>query len=96
LKNELLQPPSNEPYNFTKSLERLDLQGQEGQAQKMEDQIFRGKIMGEKGFFIEAGAYDGEIYSNSLLFELKKGWNGLLVEPNPDAFHELTFKVGNK
>ena len=37
----------------------------------------------KEGFYIEAGAYDGEHMSNSLYFELKKGWNGLLVEPNP-------------
>ena len=41
------------------------------------------------GFFIEAGAYDGETLSNSLFFELKLGWKGLLVEPNPDALAGL-------
>ena len=48
----------------------------------------------KNGFFIEAGAYDGEIGSNTLLFELKHNWTGLLVEPNPDAFKMLTNKVG--
>ena len=43
----------------------------------------------KEGFFIEAGAYDGEIYSNSLYYELKHGWTGLLVEPNPDALSDL-------
>ena len=43
----------------------------------------------KEGFFIEAGAYDGEVYSNSLYFELKRGWKGLLVEPNPDALADL-------
>jgi hypothetical protein len=43
----------------------------------------------KEGFFIEAGAYDGEIFSNSLHFELKQGWKGLLVEPNPDALADL-------
>ena len=42
-----------------------------------------------EGFFIEAGAYDGEVYSNSLYFEIKRGWKGLLVEPNPDALADL-------
>lgn len=31
--------------------------------------LYRGKK--KNGFFIEAGAYDGEMYSNSLYFELK-------------------------
>ena len=44
-------------------------------------------------FFIEAGAYDGEIYSNTLFFELKQRWKGLLIEPNPDAFQSLKNKV---
>ena len=35
------------------------------------------------GFFIEAGAFNGESDSTSLHFELNHGWNGLLVEPHP-------------
>ena len=38
---------------------------------------------------IEAGALNGEENSNSLLFELLLGWNGLLVEPNLDYFKDL-------
>ena len=45
------------------------------------------------GFFIEAGAFDGEISSNTLFFELKQNWTGLLVEPNPDIFQMLNLKV---
>jgi len=32
------------------------------------------------GFFIECGAADGEVYSNSLFFELERNWTGLLIE----------------
>ena len=39
-----------------------------------------------KGFFIEAGAYDGADISNTFYFEKVLGWTGILVEPNPDAF----------
>ena len=35
------------------------------------------------GFFIEAGAYDGEEFSNTLFFETARNWTGLLVEANP-------------
>lgn len=38
----------------------------------------------EGGFFIEAGANDGLAQSNTLLFERRRGWRGLLVEPIPE------------
>ena len=41
---------------------------------------------------MEAGAYDGELFSNSLLFETKLGWSGILIEPNPVAFDLLLKK----
>ena len=34
----------------------------------------------------------GELISNTLYFELKYGWTGLLVEPNPDELRELYSK----
>ena len=43
-------------------------------------------------FFIEAGAFDGEFYSNSLFFEAERNWTGLLVEPNPVAFQRMQHK----
>lgn len=36
------------------------------------------------GFFIEAGAHDGETYSNTYWLERFRGWRGLLVEASPD------------
>ncbi|KAK7082407.1 hypothetical protein SK128_022335 [Halocaridina rubra] len=44
------------------------------------------------GFFIEAGALDGEYLSNTLHLEAEYGWSGLLIEPNPISFHELVKK----
>lgn len=34
------------------------------------------------GFFIEAGANNGILQSNTLFYEQKYNWNGLLIEPN--------------
>ena len=48
-----------------------------------------------QGFFIEAGASKGEFISNTLYFELKHNWTGLLVEPNPDFLKELKMKNRN-
>jgi hypothetical protein len=52
----------------------------------MSSELFKDQ---KDGFYIEAGAYDGEVFSNSLYYELKLGWKGLLVEPNPDPLAEL-------
>ena len=53
--------------------------------------IVRGEIFSNNSLtqsvsivlFLEAGAVDFEMDSNSLHFELEHGWTGLLVEPNP-------------
>ena len=39
----------------------------------------------QNGFFFEAGANDGVEESNTHFLELN-GWQGILVEPNPDDF----------
>ena len=52
----------------------------------------RNRNSPEKRFFLEAGAYDGEMISNTLFFEMKLGWSGLLIEPNPIAFEKLLHK----
>ncbi|RXG51209.1 Protein Star, partial [Armadillidium vulgare] len=38
------------------------------------------------GFFIECGALDGETRSNSLIFEKRYGWEGVLIEGDPKNF----------
>ena len=43
-------------------------------------------------FFVEAGAFDGELISNTMLFETELGWDGLLIEANPIAFDLLVRK----
>ena len=44
--------------------------------------IFAGKT---DGFFVELGAADGLLFSNSYVFEVL-GWRGLLVEPHPALY----------
>jgi FkbM family methyltransferase len=41
--------------------------------------------LGEKraGYFVEFGASDGELLSNTWLLEQRHGWTGILAEPNP-------------
>ena len=86
IKSKYLNFPEKDlPYNFTKS---PDIKGQWGQAEALE-KLFKGK---KNGFFIEAGAYDGEHFANTLMFEMKHDWTGLLVEPNPDNYEKLKTK----
>src|SRR5215831_8318096 len=40
----------------------------------------------ERGFFVEFGAGDGVLLSNTYLLETGYGWNGILAEPCP-VFH---------
>ena len=72
IKDQMVDQPSKGEYNFKKP---PILSGQFGQATEVE-KLFKGK---KNGFFIEAGAYDGEELSNTLLFEMKYNWTGLLI-----------------
>ncbi|RMH46453.1 MAG: FkbM family methyltransferase [Alphaproteobacteria bacterium] len=53
---------------------------QAGQDAFLDRVVFRGK---RGGVFAEIGAYDGVTGSNTLFFELFRGWSGLLVEASP-------------
>lgn len=88
IRDYYLVAPSNKPY----SLDHPDsLDNSRGQAPII-DNMLKYK---ENGFYVESGAYDGEILSNTLLFERMRNWNGVLVEPNPDVFKKLMKKNRN-
>ena len=48
------------------------------------------------GFFIEAGAWDGEYLSNTLFFERNRNWTGILVEANRLAFKTMVLRQTRK
>ncbi len=69
--------------------------GQYDQAKAVEEYFKTRPKTQSKRFYIEAGAWNGEYLSNSLYLEMKLGWKGLLVEPNPQAYKELRAKNRN-
>jgi FkbM family methyltransferase len=58
---------------------------QAGQDEFLDRKVFRGR---RGGVFVEIGAYDGIIGSNSLFFEIFRGWSGLLIEASPTLHAE--------
>ena len=94
-----LYPPSTEPYNLMNILAETDVNAaqyllyvNEFAYQFCQKAI--GRIFDEAtpGFFVEAGALDGEFLSNTLPLERERGWTGLLVEADSDMFNELMRK----
>jgi len=80
-------PSPKRPRQLTKPTPHEDA-SQFGQSMFV-DRLLSGR---RNGFFVECGAYDGEIYSNSLFFELKRNWTGLLIEANPEFHRALLDK----
>lgn len=91
-------PPSVEPYNLREDnnlpTDKQYLSFHNGRLgwQKLHRLVvalFEGQ---PPGFFVEAGALDGEYLSNTVYLEREKGWSGLLVEPDRDMFAVLLSK----
>lgn len=59
---------------------------QHGQDQYLHETFFKER---SGGTFIEFGALDGLLDSNTLFFERNLDWTGILIEPNPAAFELL-------
>ncbi|RNA03115.1 Star [Brachionus plicatilis] len=56
---------------------------------KLIDKMLNGK---RSGFIVEAGAFDGETFSNSLFFEKERDFSGILIEPLPLSYERLLEK----
>jgi FkbM family methyltransferase len=59
---------------------------QQGEDVFLNHNIFKNKI---KGVYIELGALDGTLYSNTKFFEDYLKWTGILIEPHPEKFKLL-------
>ncbi len=63
-----------------------DYHSQMDQDRLLDETIFCGM---REGVFVDVGAYDGVIDSNTLMFERDRGWSGICVEANPALFSSL-------
>ena len=52
----------------------------------LNETIFKNK---KNGIYIELGALDGVLYSNTKFFEDTLNWTGILIEPHPHKFELL-------
>eukprot|EP00092_Neocalanus_flemingeri_P073101 GFUD01090139.1.p1 GENE.GFUD01090139.1~~GFUD01090139.1.p1 ORF type:complete len:291 (-),score=83.39 GFUD01090139.1:16-888(-) len=89
-----IQATMVKPSGTSPVLENPDTNKQKGQEGQV-DHILQHYNNKKNGFFIEAGAWDGEQLSNTLYLETQLGWTGLLVEPNKQVFDILVGKKRN-
>ncbi|XP_053637271.1 protein Star-like [Cherax quadricarinatus] len=91
LRDSFLNPPSTLPYNLSGYFNYQE--GSSGSSWMFIHQFVEKLFTGQReGFFIEAGALDGEYLSNTLWLEQQLGWTGLLVEPDLHNYQVLTLK----
>lgn len=57
--------------------------------QNLEDKIVLEYFNGKIGTLLDIGANSGDVLSNSLAL-IEQGWSGVLVEPSPKAFANLS------
>ena len=80
-----IEKPYEDDENFDKIRENENV-ADFWQDEILDNLLFQGKV--KNGFFIEAGAWDFTTHSNSLWYELKHNWTGLLIEPLQDMYHK--------
>ncbi|MCL4120937.1 UNVERIFIED_CONTAM: hypothetical protein GTU68_023882 [Idotea baltica] len=91
IRKKYLDPPSSKPYNLST----------DARYRRTKNwytwpfiHAFIVKLFANQsgGFFVEAGALDGEYLSNTLWLEQELNWTGLLVEPDLYNYRELLMK----
>ena len=73
--------------NNQTQIKRSEFYGEHLQDQWLVEHVFKGK---RDGRFLECGALDGLLHSNSLHFERELGWSGILIEANPFVLGALS------
>jgi len=90
LKTRYLYPPLTRELSYNLTDDTI-LDPSMGQSQIIR-LLFTYLPSDQNGFFIECGALDGELRSNTLYFERNKKWSGLLIEADPANFDSLLMK----
>lgn len=96
VRKHYLEPPSKKPYKLKEDLE-VDLTYREYKFTVLNwiysdivvKLLFQNKTF---GFFVEAGALDGEYMSNTLRLEKELNWTGLLVEVDSKKYLQMRKK----
>lgn len=84
-----------QPERESRSLEAGDVEGMQVLSRRSVSQLGQDLWVLQKsrfkrgGFFVEFGAADGVLLSNSYLLEAEFGWSGICSEPNPKMFEQL-------
>ncbi|KAI9562649.1 hypothetical protein GHT06_010103 [Daphnia sinensis] len=85
IRSEYLYQPSDVPLNLSRPLVADPSSGQ--------SKVVLAHLRNQTGgFFVECGAFDGELGSNSLFMERQLNWNGILIEPDRKSFDKLLSK----
>lgn len=66
--------------------EELEFNSQYQQDQYVYENFFKNK---RNGVFVDVGAHDGLLLSNTYFFEKFMGWTGLCIEPIPEVYNRL-------
>ncbi|XP_045583989.2 protein Star-like [Procambarus clarkii] len=91
LRDQFLDPPSALPYNLTYHVWLSN--GNRLFTWPWIHRRLRKLFSGQRGgYFVEAGALDGEYISNTLWLEEKMGWTGLLIEADTVSYRALRSK----
>ena len=78
---------STKPINIEDLLSHFSKNYKDSKAQLMQDLFVDYVLNKDNGFFVEVGACDGLVLSNSFFLEKNKKWNGILCEP-AEFWHE--------
>jgi FkbM family methyltransferase len=68
------------------TLKKIRLHYKKYHGQWQIDKIIETYVDYDDGYYVELGAVDGIGLSNTLYFELKRNWAGLLIEPSPNNY----------